>query len=900
MLGIGFGTLLAHRLWKHLWLIELCIGLYGAAFALGAGQIDTFLYDTFPSIGSNISTVLLTASVLLAIPAFLIGCSVPLFAGYLAQVRRERAFSRTYFLYNLGAATTAILIEFVLIRAVGLRGATLLIAALNGVVAVALRIFYADLRGLRAAPERRVDLPARIVVALVLSGIASAVFQLLLIKCAEFLFGPYNETFALVLALVLGGIALASVLVTRLDISFGQVLTLCVTSLAIFLGVFTPAAELFARLNSQAAEGYWTFILLKGLVLLLIAGFPAVAFGATVPALLRTDHEIARISGRILFWSSMGNAAGFLLMTLQLHQRFDYGSIAFISAAIVGLGLFIYIGASWPRRAAVGALVLGVFVIQQTAWNENLLDLGYRSFVSLEELDENRRERRHAERFKSAEDTVTITWIGEVPYLYINGYRSLRLPSFTEALVGAYGAMLAPRTDRALVLGIGAGTTAGTVGLLFDETVAVDVNSALIDNLDRMREYNFDLQAMESVRLVHDDGIHFLKTQSTTYSLILNTVTTPIYFSASKLYTLDFFEDVRRHLTPDGVYLTWLDTRTGDEGVDIVLATLDEVFESCWIITLTPGYFLVACGLEQVTLAPRNPVEGQPEITRFLMNQRRLRPELLPYGVISTRGLDLRGSNDVPLNTLDYPVLEFSIARLSRFKGVEKFRRRLIEGLDIADLRSHISAVAPWKPENLLLHYRFLVRGRPFAEIWDQAVREELGDAFDATYAQALQAHMEIYAQEAGAAAAHLVAGRFNLSGRRFEEALASFYLALEEDPKLEGAHAGAGRVFMGLRRYEDAIPHLEAEWQTHHDESVAKPLGVAYLRTRRPAIAALWLERALRHTPDIPDINLALGIAYKASGKPKAARRAVSRELALRPNHAGARATLRRWAAQE
>jgi tetratricopeptide (TPR) repeat protein len=405
---------------------------------------------------------------------------------------------------------------------------------------------------------------------------------------------------------------------------------------------------------------------------------------------------------------------------------------------------------------------------------------------------------------------------------------------------------------------------------------------------------------MESVRLVHDDGIHFLKTQSTTYSLILNTVTTPIYFSASKLYTLDFFEDVRRHLTPDGVYLTWLDTRTGDEGVDIVLATLDEVFESCWIITLTPGYFLVACGLEQVTLAPRNPVEGQPEITRFLMNQRRLRPELLPYGVISTRGLDLRGSNDVPLNTLDYPVLEFSIARLSRFKGVEKFRRRLIEGLDIADLRSHISAVAPWKPENLLLHYRFLVRGRPFAEIWDQAVREELGDAFDATYEQALRAHMEIYAQEAGTAAAHLIVGRVHLADGRFEEALAVFQKALEENPKPKGVHGSVGRAFIGLGQYEEAIPHLVAEWETHHEERVAAPLGMAYLRTQSPTLAALWLERALRHTPDTPDINLALGFAYRAIGKQEAARRAVLRELSLRPNHVRARAILKRWDEQK
>src|SRR3954452_12393063 len=36
MLGIGFGALVAHRLWRWLWLLECGIGLYAAAAALGS------------------------------------------------------------------------------------------------------------------------------------------------------------------------------------------------------------------------------------------------------------------------------------------------------------------------------------------------------------------------------------------------------------------------------------------------------------------------------------------------------------------------------------------------------------------------------------------------------------------------------------------------------------------------------------------------------------------------------------------------------------------------------------------------------------------------------------------------------------------------------------------------
>lgn len=44
LLGIGFGALFAHRLWRFLWLIEAGTGLYAASFALGTKHIEGWLY----------------------------------------------------------------------------------------------------------------------------------------------------------------------------------------------------------------------------------------------------------------------------------------------------------------------------------------------------------------------------------------------------------------------------------------------------------------------------------------------------------------------------------------------------------------------------------------------------------------------------------------------------------------------------------------------------------------------------------------------------------------------------------------------------------------------------------------------------------------------------------------
>ena len=107
-----------------------------------------------------------------------------------------------------------------------------------------------------------------------------------------------------------------------------------------------------------------------------------------------------------------------------------------------------------------------------------------------------------------------------------------------EPLVGAFSSTFAPRPDKALVLGLGSGATASTVGLLFDKTTGVEINAAVLQNLHRMKEYNFDIENNPKVTIIHDDGIHFAKTSNEKFSLIINTVTTPLYFSSGSIRSL--------------------------------------------------------------------------------------------------------------------------------------------------------------------------------------------------------------------------------------------------------------------------------------------------------------------------------------------------------------------------
>jgi len=700
LLGIGLGTLLAHRFVRWLWAIEAGIGLYAAGMVLAMPAIDRLIYGALPTLGSSLPATVMTSLVLLWVPAVLIGCSLPLFAAYLSSLRETHVFTITYAIYNVGAALTALGMEFVLLRAWGLSTTTLALASLNVAIALSLLVLTRSLPLVPVPPPGRIRFPATLLGALAVASVASAVFQLLMIKLTEFVLGPYNETFALVLAVVLIGLSLGALCVGRFGLSFRGALLVSLAGLTFTLAALPTLTAIYAALYPWAARSYPALVALKFTLVFALMGAPAVGFGATVPALLGRAEHVARESGQLLFVSSLANAFGFLLMAFVLHRHFDYGALVLLVALASAAALWIQGGERRTQVAGLGLLALAG-LCQRTAWDEGLLYMGHTSFHSPQVLAMAKQQRvLPAERFKGAEDVFAIVERNGERHFFINGYFSIPLDSSSEKIVGALASMLAPRGDDALVLGVGSGATAGTVGLLFERTDAVEINAVVLDNLFRMTEYNFDIEHQPGTRIVHDDGIRFVKSGTETYSLILNTVTTPLYFSSSKLYTRNFLEAVRERLRPDGVYVTWLDWRVGDRGVDIILSTLAEQFNECWISYLSTGYFLLACSNAPMSVHRFEEVAGHPTLRETFASEYGLPLALIPYGVVSTEALALRSPGGAPINTFDRPVLEFEMARLQAHARIDAFRDRLGHDITTGSLRARLGATMPWNSKD--------------------------------------------------------------------------------------------------------------------------------------------------------------------------------------------------------
>lgn len=887
--GIGLGTLYAHRFVKYLPAIEASIGIYAALMAVLYDILDRFLYATVPFLGTNIYAAALVSFALLAVPAFLVGCSVPIFAGYLSTLRTERIFSITYGLYNVGAGLTALAMEFILLRTVGVRAATVILAILNGVVAGGLILLLRNAPLVPSRPKERIEFALPVIVALALASIASAVFQLLIIKVAEFIFGPYNETFALVLATVLFGLAVGSLASGRLGLTFRGALILSLGGLVWILTILPASVHAYAFMYPHAVGTYALLVLLKFGLVVFLMGVPAVGFGATIPALLKTHKNVAQESGQLLFVSSMANALGFLLMAFVLHQYLDYGPIIIVIAALTAAAILVHAG----RQGKVGWLAAGLAVLSILAyrgfWDETLLYVGHKTFHSLEELEKEKSSRLYADRFKGPQDVFAITWKDGKPYFFINGYISIALESSAETLVGAVASILAPRTDEALVLGVGSGATAGSVGLLFEHTDAVEINRVVLQNLHRMSKYNHGIEANPRVSIIHDDGIHFIKTTKKRYSLILNTVTTPLYFSSSKLYTKDFFEHVNAHLKPDGIYTTWIDGRIGDYGVNIILETLADSFKHSWIYFVRSSYFIVACSNGEMGFGDLDALKNNAQLERFFEVEHLIPLRILPYSVFSTNAVAFKSPDAVPINTLDFPVLEFAMARLPT-DHLKAFKGRL-SAMDLGAVRDAASRAMDWRPAEFLffMDYRLREKTRLYKAM-KRALEREFGDV-GREYGEAVVR----FAEDIGTAAAYRKFGEKLFDQKDFRAAARCFSKGIDLDPTLKDAHYFLGRCYQKNDEYERALLYYEREWElTRHGDAPMRAAKVL-LKLGRCQEALQWLDVAADIGVKKERVFYYRGRGYECLGSRREARLQYEEALKASPGSKRARKGLLR-----
>jgi len=151
-----------------------------------------------------------------------------------------------------------------------------------------------------------------------------------------------------------------------------------------------------------------------------------------------------------------------------------------------------------------------------------------------------------------------------------------------QRMLGHLATLVSERPKRVLVIGLGAGVTAGAVSIdpWAERVVVAEIEPRAREIAGRFfRPQNFGVVDDPKVELVFDDGRHYLATSGETFDAITCDPLDPWVRGAATLYTREFWRLVRSRLNPGGVVTVFVQLyESTEEAVKSEIATFFDVF----------------------------------------------------------------------------------------------------------------------------------------------------------------------------------------------------------------------------------------------------------------------------------------------------------------------------------
>jgi len=589
MLGLGLGALIggaaAERVKRRVslyMLVELLLGAFGAA--------SPWLLDFLGrrTAGAAYPVALLWMALFLSLPTVLMGTTLPLLTKAVNALAREflKSLSFLYFINTLGAAVGALLAGYAVISLFGLDTATYVAAAINLLLAAA--VFpLRKLDDLAAEPQSAGEAQAGTLgrwayLCVFATGFLAIGYEILWFRFLGVLLKDSPYAFSTILAIYLFGVAFGSFLMARyrqkrlkhegqstfflMQFLIGAYLWITFVGFCYLDGhnswihqqveyafnhtLHPPPLEL-----AWVSAGRYLPVLVYPLVFVFV---PTLLMGASFPliaslALRRPNREGAAV-GTVYFFNILGNVAGGILTGYWLLAQFGSERTA-MGFSIAGLAALLLVD-RWRGRRLPMPLRAAAFVILAAA--AVLTFPGRGEFYGLVHGEPWQQGVRY---FAEGVDAVVVTDHGpKGTSNTINGLSHGHRPEawYVREVFEAFS--YAPKCHNVLVIGYGAGSFVETA-LLVDEVqrvTLVEISGTVIGNFMKIPEFR-KMLTEPRVSVVIDDGRRFLLRTDETYDMILIDPLRTTTSYSNNLYSREFFELVRGHLKPQGLFLAWMD-----------------------------------------------------------------------------------------------------------------------------------------------------------------------------------------------------------------------------------------------------------------------------------------------------------------------------------------------------
>ena len=175
-----------------------------------------------------------------------------------------------------------------------------------------------------------------------------------------------------------------------------------------------------------------------------------------------------------------------------------------------------------------------------------------------------------------------------------------------QRMLGHLTTLVPENPQRVLVIGCGAGVTAGAVSV--DPRVKSETIAEIEPLVPRVvskyfADYNFNVVANPKVTVHLDDARHYLLTTKDKFDAITSDPLDPWVRGAATLYTREFFDVAKAHLNPGGVVTLFVQLyESNDAAVKSEVATFLDAFPGGMVFANTSnglGYDLVLLGQVQ-------------------------------------------------------------------------------------------------------------------------------------------------------------------------------------------------------------------------------------------------------------------------------------------------------------
>jgi spermidine synthase len=636
-----------HPLRVYAWL-EVGIAAIGLAVLFGVPLIGR-VYAAAG--GGQGFTGILMRGVLCAIcllpPTMLMGATLPAMARWIGTTGTGVSWLGFFYGANIaGAVTGCLLAGFYLLRVFDMATATWIAVAINLAVA---GIGFALAKAAPYAPPKPLERGksvarapgARFVyIAIALSGLCALGAEVIWTRVLSLMLGATTYTFSIILAVFLTGLGIGtsigsflsrSIENPRAALGWCQLLAaVAIGWTALMLGTSLP----YWPVNPWLSVSPW-FNFQLDLVRCLWALLPAsIMWGASFPlalaAVAARGQDPGRLVGTVYAANTVGaiaGALGFSLLTVPFIGT--DGAQRLLIAISAASALLVFMSGRKAQQPAdtpagmvflrEGAIAVAAALVALLIWNVPEVPSGLVAYGrSLPTRDETGISYLYKGEGMNA--SVAVSRLpGGIRNFHVSGKveassepQDMRL----QRLLGNIPAALHPNPKSVLIVGFGAGVTAGSFVPYreIEKIVICEIEPLIPQHVAPFFEAeNYAVLRDPRTSVFYDDARHHVLTMDDTFDIITSDPIHPWVKGAATLYTKEYFELVKRHLNPGGLVTQWVPLyESSPEVVKSEIATFFQVFPNgtVWAnLNEGEGYDIVLLG--QADGSPLNLDEAQ-------------------------------------------------------------------------------------------------------------------------------------------------------------------------------------------------------------------------------------------------------------------------------------------------